>query len=227
MTNHHPLDRPVWNALKAGWADLAINMGQGLRLDPEYGPFGAVADVSSQSLAAMVNMVPSEGELWIVEAQPMPLPTNGAVIRTVEVDQMVAEMLNPIVGDFDIIALTGADASEMYELAHLTQPGPFVARTHQLGDFFGVRHDGRLIAMAGERMKPDGFTEVSGVCTHPDHRGHGLAGALMSVVADAIIKRGEIPFLHCFSSNRSAIAIYEKLGFKLRCQIMVAMLSRQ
>ena len=89
----------------------------------------------------------------------------------------------------------------MLALATLTRPGPFFARTHQLGAFIGVKQDGRLVAMAGERMQPTGFTEVSGVCTHPDPRGRGYAGGLMRQVAARILARGETPFLHAYADN--------------------------
>jgi predicted GNAT family acetyltransferase len=105
-------------------------------------------------------------------------------------------------------------------------PGPFVERTHELGRFIGVRHEGQLVAMAGERMKPEGFTEISGVCTHPDHRGRGYAAALMCEVARAIFARGETPFLHAFDDNTNAIALYERLGFVTRWRPMLMVFGR-
>jgi predicted GNAT family acetyltransferase len=114
----------------------------------------------------------------------------------------------------------------MLALATLTEPGPFFARTHQLGDFVGVRDGGRLMAMAGERMKPTGFTEVSGVCTHPDGRGRGYAGALTRAVVAKILARGEQPFLHVYAHNTGAIALYEALGFSLRRKMSMTVLTR-
>jgi len=114
----------------------------------------------------------------------------------------------------------------MLALATLTKPGPFFARTHQLGDFVGVKRDGVLVAMAGERMKPAGFTEVSGVCTHPDHRGHGYAAGLSRIVAQRILARGEVPFLHAYATNTAAIAIYQALGFRLRLEATLTILAR-
>src|SRR5689334_2909734 len=132
---------------------------------------------------------------------------------------MICETLAPARRpDFAVEPLTDADAAQMLALATLTRPGPFFARTHQLGEFIGVRIDGQLAAMAGERMKPDGFTEVSGVCTHPDHRGRGYAGVLSSLVAERIIARGEVPFLHAFADNAAAIGLYETLGFRIRAR---------
>jgi predicted GNAT family acetyltransferase len=111
-------------------------------------------------------------------------------------------------------------------LAQLTQPGPLFARTHAMGDFVGVRIGGRLAAVAGERLRVDGHTEVSGVCTHPDFRGRGLARRLSAVVAARIQQRGEVPFLHAWVTNEAAIARYRSQGFEHRAQVHVAVLAR-
>lgn len=226
MTDPHLLDRPVWNTLNSGWAALAQGNPRALRLDPDYGPFGAAADFSAPSLEALARLVPVGGEVWTAEAEESLVPPGLTVLRTAPLHQMVLGDLHPLGTGADIVPLAESDAEEMRALAHLTEPGPFFARTNRLGDFVGVRQEGRLVAMAGERMKLDGFAEVSGVCTHPDHRGHGYAGALMSVVAREIIARGETPFLHSYSSNAGAIALYERLGFVLRAQVTVTILSR-
>jgi predicted GNAT family acetyltransferase len=126
----------------------------------------------------------------------------------------------------DIITLGDADAPEMLALARLTEPGPFLERTHVMGQFRGIRIDGRLAAMAGERMRFPGYTEVSGVCTHPDFRGRGLARRLSAAVMAGIAARGDGTFLHAWKANRTAIALYEGLGFELRAQVNVAQLQR-
>jgi predicted GNAT family acetyltransferase len=129
-------------------------------------------------------------------------------------------------GNEEILPLGDADAPEMLALAQLTQPGPFLARTHVMGRFIGIRVQGRLAAMAGERMHVPGHTELSGVCTHPDFRGRGFARRLSSVVCAGIEARGETPFLHAWKNNHSAIALYEKLGFRWRTDVNVAVLER-
>jgi predicted GNAT family acetyltransferase len=121
--------------------------------------------------------------------------------------------------------MTDADAAEMLALATLTKPGPFFARTHQLGRFIGVRDNGVLVAMAGERLKTPGYTEVSAVCTHPDHRGRGYAAALMRQVMGGIVARGETPFLHSYAANTGAIRLYESLGFRFSRELVMTVLT--
>jgi predicted GNAT family acetyltransferase len=125
----------------------------------------------------------------------------------------------------DILMLTDEDAPEMLELAMLTEPGPFLTRTHTMGTFLGIRIGGRLVAMAGERMRFPGFTEVSGVCTHPEFRGRGLARRLSAAVVAGIEARGDQAFLHAWKTNHSAISLYQGLGFKVRTEVNVAVLK--
>ena len=126
--------------------------------------------------------------------------------------------------DERIERLTDADAADMLALATLTKPGPFTLRAQALGEFFGVKEDGRLIAMAGERMKPEGFTEVSGVCVHPDFQGRGLGRLLSVFMTHRVLARGETPCLHAFAANDKAIGLYESIGFELRTMMNVALI---
>jgi len=126
----------------------------------------------------------------------------------------------------EIVELGDKDSPEMLELTTLTKPGPFGPRTHELGYYVGVHDNGKLVAMAGERLKVPGFTEVSAVCTHPDHLGRGYAAALMAEVMRGIRKRGETPFLHVRADNTRAIAIYERLGFRTAWSGHFAVLRR-
>lgn len=121
-----------------------------------------------------------------------------------------------------IVPLDDDDAPEMLELAQRTKPGPFAARTHRLGSFFGLRDNGALIAMAGERLRPPGWTEISAVCTDEAYRGRGLGRALMEHVIDGIRARGEQPFLHVAATNAGAIRLYERMGFEARRASQVA-----
>jgi ribosomal protein S18 acetylase RimI-like enzyme len=220
----HALDRPVWSALTSRQAELALGGDLARRFAPEYGPFGAAAEPSPQAWAALLAL--SQGGLAIVEAEPAPLPQGVRAAQESELVQMaMARLAGGAAAGLEIVPLTDADAPQMRALAELTRPGPFSTRTHRLGDFVGVRQGGRLVAMAGERMKPEGFTEVSGVCTHPDWRGRGYAAALIRVVASRILQRGETPFLHSYASNAGAIALYETLGFRLRSRMTMRVLT--
>ena len=140
---------------------------------------------------------------------------------------MTAARISDPEQDASILSLNEADVADMRALAELTQPGPFYARTHTLGDFVGIRENGKLIAMAGERMRVPGFTEISAVCTHPEARGRGLAAKLMRVVAARIVARGEQLFLHVYPSNKGAIAVYQKLGFRHRTDVRLTVLRHR
>ena len=225
MTLNHPLDRPVWSALTTRQGRLALGGGRALRFDPAYALFAAAADASPEGTAALGALNTSPNGLGLVEAGDMPLPPGSRVRAQAACVQMVAASLNGGGKTVAFEPLGEADAAEMLALATLTVPGPFFEKTHRLGDFIGVKQDGRLVAMAGERMKPDGFTEVSGVCTHPDHRARGYAGALMRVVTQRILERGEQVFLHAYAANTATIALYETLGFRVRTRITYTVLE--
>ncbi len=220
----HPLDRPAWTSLRTRQQALARGEGAALRYDGDYAIFAATADHEPVSLAALGALIDMTGPAIVLQKDPLP-PVPGTRVEKHRMGvQMVAEALASA-GEIDFLELGDPDAAEMLALATLTEPGPFFARTHRLGDFIGIRDEGRLVAMAGERMKPAGFTEVSGVCTHPDFRGRGYAGALMAVVAARILARGDTPFLHAYADNRGAIALYESLGFRVRCEVNVTVLK--
>jgi predicted GNAT family acetyltransferase len=222
----HPLDRPVWNALTTRQAHLAQGDARALRFHPDYGLFAASVDGGN-----LLALIPSGGGVALVEAQDAPPPPGAAVMQHAILNQMIATAITRGDATFEVVPLGDGDAAEMLALATLTEPGPFFRRTHQLGGFIGVKQAGKLVAMAGERMKLvdaflGDFTEVSGVCTHPEHRGRGYAGGLMRIVAQRILARGETPFLHVYAHNAGAIALYEALGFHRRAAMHMTVLVR-
>jgi predicted GNAT family acetyltransferase len=221
----HPLDRPAWHALHGPQASLAIGAGRALRYEASHAIFATTGDHAPESLAALGALIGATGPAIIIERPMLPLVPGTLVQAQRDGVQMVTSRLASPPKACDFVALGEADAAEMLALATLTEPGPFFTRTHRLGAFIGVRREGRLIAMAGERMRPPGLTEVSGVCTHPDFRGQGLAAALMHYVAAQILARGQTPFLHAYADNASAIALYERLGFEIRCPVSVTVLE--
>lgn len=228
MTSPHPLDRPVWSMLTGRQAHLAEGDVRALRIDRGYGVFGVAADTGAEAQAALAALVPDDGELWMVESEPWPLPAGTREVKRAVLAQMVAEGPPPAVRDDEspIIALGDTDAPEMAALADHAKPGPWGPATHRYGPFFGVRQDGRLLAMAGQRMLMPGMAEVSGVATWADCRGRGLARALIGHVMREMVARGETPFLHSYAENAGAIALYESLGFRIRRQVHVLVIAK-
>ena len=223
----HPLDRPVWNALNMRQAAVSRGDERARRYDPEIGCFGACAGSDPESIASLLRLNPEGGGLTLMETPDFILPPHVPVASADACHQMVLHQVLPHRSPtkVDAVPMTDADAADMLALATLTKPGPFFARTHQLGGFIGVRQEGRLIAMAGERIKPPGFAEVSGVCTHPDFRGRGLAGTLIRIVATNILERGETPYLHVYAHRQKAIALYRSIGFEIRSPITMTVLG--
>jgi predicted GNAT family acetyltransferase len=222
------LSRAVWNALTGRQAALSIRRGAAVRIDPAHGLFAAPLDRSDASLADLVAIVPTDGAVALVEENWTPPPLPGiAAAEPQDVLQMVWRGGTVDASDVPFEDLGETDAAQMFALARVTQPGPFFEKTHRLGDFIGVRDaDGRLLAMAGERLKPAGCTEVSAICTHPDARGRGHGAALTRVVTARILARGETPFLHVFAHNQTAIRLYEALGFRTERVMRMTVLRR-
>ena len=223
----HPLDRPVWSCLTGAQAYLAQGGEAAVRIDPAYGPFAAARDAGDESQAALATLVLGpDDEIAIVEPEAWPVPTGLRLERSGELLQMVVRQ-PALGGDDPRVELLGEDdAPAMTALALATEPGPWGQLTHRYGDFFGIRIDGRLAAMAGERMRPDGYAEVSGVCTWPEFRGQGLAAALIHRVMRGMLARGEVPYLHSYAHNTGAIRIYEALGFRARRTMALTVLVR-
>lgn len=221
----HPLDRPVWSALTTRQRGFAIGDELARRFDPAVGPFAAIAADDPVHLARLGSLVAEHGPVVLLQRGEIPVPPGTTVRLAGPGVQLVLDRLAAVPMTVEPLPLGPDDVDDMLALARLTEPGPFEPRTPELAGFLGVRVDGRLVAMAGERMRPEAFAEVSGVCTHPDHRGRGYAAMLSAAVADRILARGETPFLHAFSGNRGAIALYERLGFVLRTPIEILALA--
>ncbi len=226
QVSEHILDRPVWNSLSTKHAAFSIGGDRARRFAPDIGPLAGARDDEPDSLAALAELVPADGTLLLLQAAPIIIPSTLVATMTFPAVQMVADRIVEVAAEPRIEPLTADDAPQMLELATLTKPGPFATRTHALGSFFGIKENGVLLAMAGERMKHDGYTEVSGVCTHPDARGRGFARSLSAHVARRIVERGEMAFLQAWSTNTPAITLYESLGFKLRRELLVAAVAR-
>lgn len=223
----HPLDRPVWASLTSVHAPLSIGSAWARRFDPAVNVFASARDDSVQALAALAGLVAPGEQVFVLQVQPVVVPDGLVAVKQAQVVQMVAtRTLGDAPRPQGMTELGDADASDMLQLARLTEPGPFLPRTYTMGGFVGVRDGALLAGMAGERLRLPGYTEVSGVCTHPDRRGRGLARSLSAYVAGRIQRRGEQPFLHAWKTNVAAIALYQSLGFEIRAEVQVAVLER-
>lgn len=221
------LDRPIWSALSTLHSGLSLGGTLARRYVKDVNLFASAADDGAPALAALADLLQPGERVFILQVPDIVVPDGVVPTKAARGVQMVAtRRIEPVGPQEDLLELTDADAPEMLALAKLTEPGPFLARTHVMGRFLGIRIGGRLAAMAGERFRFPGHTEVSGVCTHPDFRHRGLARRLSAAVAAHIESRGDRPFLHAWKSNRPAISLYESLGFEIRAEVDVKVLER-
>jgi ribosomal protein S18 acetylase RimI-like enzyme len=223
----HPLDRPIWNALISRQQALAEGGALARRYPPAIAPFAATADTSSQSFAALGALMSGPEIAVLFTPDPVTAPAEFKILLAETGEQMIGMPAESPSRGVEIVTLGTADVPAMMALTELTKPGPFNVRTHELGTFLGIRIDGQLAAMAGERMKPANYTEITAVCVHPDHRGRGYGQMLLAAISRQISGRGEIPFLHVFSNNHSAIALYQRQGMEIRRRLHVTVLQRQ
>jgi len=221
------LDNPVWHALSGPQATVAEGCGRALRFDPELAPFaGLPDDVTGDDWDALRALVGPDGVAIIVRGSIDP-PPDWETVFAAGGAQMVWDGDAGIARDqwpATVDVLTPADVPDILALVERTQPGPMRKRTIELGTYLGIRDEGVLVAMAGMRMRPPGFTEVSAVCTDDAHRGKGLADLLSRCVIGEITARGETPCLHAVITNLPAIRLYEKIGFTLRRDLPFAAL---
>lgn len=222
----HVLDRPVWNALHRSHAALAEGGPLARRYPPGIIPFGAARDDSPESLAALAALLGPGETMVVAETTPLSIPPGLRVETTFTIVQMILTGPLPALADTRIVRLDEADADEMFALGTLCRPGPFTRRAQALGDFHGIRIGGRIAAMAGTRMRTEGYAELSGVSTHPDFRGQGLARLLSVHVARRFLADGDTPFLHAFTTNAAAIGLYESIGFETRTTLDVTVVAR-
>ncbi|WP_395390833.1 GNAT family N-acetyltransferase [Novosphingobium sp. BL-8A] len=224
------LDHLIWTALTGEQAHFAlgsdIGSGGARRFHPEIGPLAAIRDFSAESRSDFAALAREHGPLALMQpGEPVEMPGIDLVKSALGVQMIFAgeaaarDAIAEAAQDPRIVALTAQDHAEMLELATLTQPGPFGTRTGELGDFWGIKEDGRLLAMAGQRTRTGTFIEVSAVCAHPDARGRGLAGLLSRRVAAAVLDGGRTPILHSYADNEAALSLYRKLGFVERARV--------
>ncbi|WP_327292620.1 GNAT family N-acetyltransferase [Streptomyces sp. NBC_01198] len=210
----HVLDNAVWAALSGAHRHLAETAGLAARYQPDVSPFVAIADPDDPQAWDDLAELVGAGNSFALAGIPA-VPAGWAAGAPADGVQLVATSLRTA-DDPEAERLGRADIPEMLELVGRAKPGPFLARTVEMGAYYGIRREGRLVAMAGERLRPPGWTEISAVCTDQQHRGQGLATRLVRHVAAGITARGDTPFLHAAAVNTGAIRLYESIGFTLR-----------
>ena len=211
----HPLDNAVWASLATNQDAISETLGTARRYPADVNIFHGVERCDEQGWQDLAALAGPSHTVVLFRDEVPAAPEGWDPLFSGQGNQMLLDrLIDP--GTADIRLLTDADAPAMLELATTTKPGPFFARTHELGRYFGVFDGDALVAMAGERLHPPGHREISAVCTDPVARGRGLAAALTAHVARAIIADGEQPFLHVGGDNHDARRVYERLGFVTR-----------
>lgn len=212
---------PWWHALQTRHRHFAISVGDACRYPGDVVPFAALKTSDPAALQQLRSLLAPGESVWISGKGPGPE-------ADLECLQMVLpEDITPPDPAIELIPLTAADAPEMVALTTLAFPGYFRIRTIQMGQYYGVRVDGQLIAMGGERLALDGFTEISAVCTHPDHRGKGYAQSIMWQLARNHRRDGQISWLHVGAANRYAIQLYQTMGFQIARSVTLHQVSRR
>lgn len=213
------LDNPIWSCLSTRHAHVALGGPLARRYPADISSITGLPGTGPRTIAALESLVEIGDDMGIFGPEVPVLPSSWETIDATDIAQMIRVDRSPLPeGDAEESALGDADVPEMLALVKLTQPGPFRQRTIALGRFIGIRENGRLLAMAGERMWVGDFREVSGICTHPDALGRGFARMLTGRIVNGILRAGQIPFLHVRSANARAIGVYEALGFTRRTQ---------
>jgi ribosomal protein S18 acetylase RimI-like enzyme len=216
----HPLDNVIWQALTTRQTEFARSSAHARQFVPEVSPLAGFPEPDDAGYDSLAELVGAGKTAVVFLDSPYQSRHGWHVVAGTGLLQMLhhgGPIRPPETASMPpIVELGDDDSPEMLELATLTKPGPFSSRTHELGNFFGIRRDGKLAAMSGERLKVPGHTEVSAVCTHPQHTGHGYAAILMTRVMQGIVNRGETPFLHVRHDNARAIELYKRLGFRER-----------
>ncbi len=225
-TDETQLDNPAYASLCGAHGRLAQVRGRARRYPADVAPFLALPSPPSEQDWGDAAGLVAPGTYVAGRYGGAELPDGWQAVQAFDLVQMIEERVTGV-DCAEAIPLGAADVPEMLELVAKTEPGPFLRRTIELGDYLGIRRGGALVAMAGERFHLDGWTEISAVCTRPEHRGQGLASQLMGASIAGIQRRSERAFLHVMSTNSGAIRLYEALGFRVRQHATLTVVTRE
>ena len=226
----HLLDNVIWNALNTSQAHLGSSCGEARKFHKDVSLLGGFSELSDEAYCSLARLVDVGERVGLFLEADLKPPSNWKIVASVPLLQMIhenGEAPEPARTNLaEFHPLGEPDVPEMLALTKLTRPGPFATRTREMGDYFGIRKDGVLVAMAGERLRLPGFTEISAVCTHPEHLGQGYARRLITLLLGRIQERRECPFLHVRADNRRAVELYERMGFRIRLLRQYGLLAR-
>ena len=226
MSVEHPLDNVAWNSLTSRHRGLGVVGKKAAKYRTQVSMIAGVAENTAEAYSELAEIVETGVPVAIIGEGPPEDHPEWVVRMAMEGFQMTCDA--PIMyEERGFVSLTPDDVPQMMELVEMTRPGPFSPGTIEMGKYIGVKVDGRFVAMGGERMKPEGYTEVSGICTHPEYRGKGYAKAITGALTNMVLERGETPFLNVFANNTPAIKLYEKLGYKTRRTIKASGIMRK
>jgi ribosomal protein S18 acetylase RimI-like enzyme len=221
------LDNATWHAFTTGNKSLSHGDDSVRYLDKEVSPFVGLKTHDDASFKKLWDFIEDGRVVVLPAARGFAVPGPWTVLKAVEVEQMEYKGGRvPVAPNDEIVPLGDKDVPQMLFLTRLTDPGPFDSRTIEYGHYEGIYRDGRLAAMAGQRMHPLPFAEISAVCTHPDYAGHGFASQLMKRQINRMLAAGDTPFLHVKTDNERAIGLYEHLGFVNRASITVFVIQK-
>jgi ribosomal protein S18 acetylase RimI-like enzyme len=221
----HALDNPVWQSLSTQHAHLALAAGPAARYPAAVAPFAGVDASSERAGQPLASLIGDEESVFLVGVAPH-VPAGWQLEPKKPIVQMVCTAIPSEVGGPPAMAMTAAQCDDMLALTALVFPGFFRARTLAMGEYFGIYDGDRLAAMSGERMRLDGYQEMSAVCTHPDYTGRGYARRLLSLLCRRAFGRGFTPFLHVYPDNARAISVYRRLGFTDRTVLPLWLLQK-
>ncbi|MDB5270642.1 MAG: hypothetical protein JWP58_3682 [Hymenobacter sp.] len=225
----HVLDNPVWNALISGNKHLDAGSAEVKCFAGDVSPFAGFETFTPQAFALLHARVPAGRLLGVVSPVPLAIPARWEVVQRMAVLQMVQER-PPAAGAWAgplPVPLGPAHVPAMLALTKQTNPGPFFPTTIAFGHYEGIFEGNELVAMAGQRMNPTPYAEISAVCTHPDHLGRGYAGQLIQRQARRIVSAAGTPFLHVKADNTRAIKLYEHLGFVARKEMSFYIIQKK
>jgi len=213
----YKLDNPVWHSLSENHGAFVIDYRNTKFYNPDYCPFGGFID--SENISDAIDQYAALTDNFFIVGEKPKISENVQIVKELVCLQMIIYEKIQLAIDTEVVKLTENHNEELCALVNLVQPGYFKNKTPLLGNYFGIFKENQLVAITGERMKMNDFTEVSAIVTHPDHTGKGYAKQLITFVVNAIFEENKIPFLHVIESNAGAIKLYEKLGFTARRKI--------